>query len=36
MLLEEHKEVLRLRQIVERWGPGGDSQSGFECFDKEP
>ena len=25
MLLEEHKEVLRLRQIVERWGPGGDS-----------
>jgi hypothetical protein len=24
MLLEEHKEVLRLRQIVERWGPGGE------------
>jgi len=25
MLLEEHKEVLRLRHIVERWGPQEDS-----------
>lgn len=25
MLLEEHKEILRLRQMVERWKPGEGS-----------
>lgn len=36
MLLEEHKEVMRLRQMVERWGPGEHSQPDLQSFDKEP
>lgn len=36
MLLEEHKEVMRLRQMVERWGPEEHSQPDLQSFDKEP